>query len=146
MPRQHRCRAVQDAADAKIALLERSQGGSHLGHGGMSSSFLFYSPLSHAAPNGFTGPDGRDPASGRTPGYSEDGGGCVQKPAFSMREGGRISEQMGGRLTSSVENRRNLLDVDAFLGSAQIAIADDDGYREESTPDAVPDRVGDQGC
>jgi hypothetical protein len=47
--------------------------------------------------------------------------------------------------SKSVEHRRDLLDVDAFLGHAQIMIGDSDRDSVIGNPDAVPDPV-DDGC
>src|SRR3954452_4397723 len=45
------------------------------------------------------------------------------------------------RVRSSVEHRRDLLDVDAFLGHTQIMVADHDGDGVVGAPDRGPDQI-----
>src|SRR5262245_54964688 len=45
-----------------------------------------------------------------------------------------------------IEHRRDLLDVDAFLGHAQVVVGDREKDRGERRSDGGPDRVADKRC
>ncbi len=44
----------------------------------------------------------------------------------------------------SIEHRGDLIDIDAFLGDAEVVIGDDHGDGVEGAPDAVPDQLADR--
>src|SRR5215510_15544280 len=52
--------------------------------------------------------------------------------------------QIAGARWCSIKHRRDLLDVDAFLGRAQFVVGDRDDDRGEARPDCSPDRGADK--